>query len=352
MKLFLHAGTEKTGSSHIQTLCVNGRKHLEQEGIWFPEGIPRHEKRMRAGLVSAGNAFVMAERVRVNDDAGALAELVRHRKTAQSRNCRAVFLTSELLLPYCANDDAWLGLFENCRRAGFDSVSTLVVLRDPVEQLISLYKHRAKSGKAGRLDEWIAEGYHLPETLAHLRGQAGVAGRELIARGYTREPGGLERILFDNWLGVSEPPHVHENEVNPSLSLSELELIRQLHRHQSALVPFMHERLTVLPREHKAPEDALQDHARALAAREAWRNRDEWRRWNELLPQAEALSLPATMPDCPEWPDELGFSTRQIEELAQCMAHIARPGSLVSMVWRSSLKPALSSARRVFFRRR
>lgn len=346
MKLFLHAGTEKTGSSHIQTLCANGRRQLRSAGLWFPYGIMRHEKRMRAGLVSAGNAFLLANYTRLENQGDALAELVRHRETAQSNQCAAVFLTSELLLPFCERGSTWRTLFQNCRKAGFTSVSVLVILRDPDSQLVSLYKHRARSGTAGRLEEWVESGYHLPEDLTRLREQARQTEVELIARGYSRKPGALERVFFHDWLDISPPPTVHEGEVNPSLSLSELELIRQVHQHRPALVPFIHERLMALRRECKVQTSALDDYARALAAGATWQNRSEWRRWNELLPKDEALNVPATAPDLPEWRDKLEFSPQQMEEFAACMADIARPGFLAHMFWRSYFRPRLGKIRR------
>jgi len=350
MRLFLHAGTEKTGSSHIQTLCVNGRHHLEQEGIWFPEGIPRHEKRMRAGLVSAGNAFVIAERARGKDDAGALAELLRHRETAQSRDCRAVFLTSELLLPYCANDGAWQGLFEMCRQAGFDNVSTLVVLRDPVDQLISLYKHRARSGTAGRLDEWIDEDYRLPDALARLREQARVNGRELIARGYTREPGGLESIIFGDWLGITEPPLVHENEVNPSLSLSELELIRRMAETRPALVNTLYAALVAVDSEQKVRGKALESYARAVAAHTVAGHADEWRAWNRLLPSDERLNVPEPVTALPPRPKEVGFGDKQLTAIAQVLEQAATPRFIAGLFWRSRIRPMLGRVKRAVLR--
>ena len=348
MKLFLHAGTEKTGSSHIQTLCVNGREHLQAAGIWFPEGIPRHERRMRAGLVSAGNAFVISERAREGDHADVLAELVRHREAGQSGNCRAVFLTSELLLPYCANPGTWQKLFENCRQAGFDSVSVLMVLRNPVEQLISLYKHRARSGRAGRMDEWVEDGYHLPRDLEQLRKQADVEGIELTARGYTRRPGGLEDLFFRDWLNMQAPPPTIDGEVNPSLSLSELELVRHMNMRRPELVPFLHEHLSALPRTCKVQGSTLEAHARAVVETAVWQHREEWQRWNELLPECEHLTLPENPPEIPERPEELGFSDRQVEALAGFLAEAARPGFVARVWWRGWLRPGLGKLRSKF----
>ena len=348
MKLFLHVGTEKTGSSHIQTLCVHGREHLASAGIWFPEGIARHEKRMRAGLVSAGNAFVVSTQAREGNHGGLLAELVRHREAAQARSCRAVFLSSELLLPYCATVEAWSAVFENCQRAGFDSVSTLVLLRDPVDQLISLYKHRARSGTAGRLVDWVRNCYNLPDELARLRGQAHVAGIELIARGYVRRPGGLEAVFFGDWLGTRPPALENAKEVNPSLALPELELLRVLHQIRPVLVPFLYDQLAQIPSADKVQGSALESHARRVAEAKVWEHREEWRAWNAILPAGEQLAVPKDAAAVPPAPEELGFSVRQVDALARFNAETATLKFWAQAFWAGRVKPVLRSIRRRF----
>ena len=55
MKLYLHIGTEKTGSSHLQSLSAINSNVLQQNGIWFPfEG--KSNKSLIKGEISAGNA--------------------------------------------------------------------------------------------------------------------------------------------------------------------------------------------------------------------------------------------------------------------------------------------------------
>lgn len=350
MKLFFHVGTEKTGSSHIQTLCVTGRAQLQSCKVWFPEGIPRHEKRMRAGLVSAGNGFMLAELARQGNYAEAEAEVARHLNSARSRDCRAVFLTSELLLPYCAKPSSWQELLESCRKVGFESVSILVLLRDPVDQLVSLYKHRARSGKAGRIEDWVSDGYHLPRDLAALREAVGSSGSELIVRRYTRRVGGLEGIFFDDWLAVQAPPPAIDGEVNPSLSLSELELLRLLNSRHPALVTFLYHRLTTLPRSEKVEGRAIDDYTRAVAESKVWQHRDEWQRWNEILPESEKLTIPDALPESTARPDEFGFSARQLEELNEVMSITSTPSFVASLFWRSRIKPALGRLKRLVTR--
>ena len=352
MKLFLHAGTEKTGSSHIQTLCVNGRGHLESAGIWFPEGIARHEKRMCAGLVSAGNAFVISEQARQGDHASVLAELVRHREAAQSRDCRAVFLTSELLLPYCSAPGTWRRLFENCRQAGFGSICMLLMLRDPMDQFISLYKHRSKAGTAPDIESWAEQGYQLPHDLRSFRVQVADENVSLVVRRYSRAPGTLDRIFFDDWLGVPKPEVALPVTVNPSLTLSELFLIRQMAETRPGLVAPLYNALVVVPARDKVQGRELEAHARSVAARAVALHAEEWAAWNERLPEAEKLVIPQPEGELPPEPREIAFSTTQMEALMGFAGQTAEPRFLLKLLWAAKIRPFLSTVKNAVLPRR
>ncbi len=352
MRLFLHAGTEKTGSSHIQTLCVNGRKHLESGGIWFPDGIPRHEKRMRAGLVSAGNAFVISERARDGDHTSVRAELARHRDTAQSRGCAAVFLSSELLLPYCSAPGTWQRLFADCRQAGFDSLSVLLVLRDPVNQLISLFKHRSRGGTAGDIESWVTEGYRLPYDLHRLREQVDDANVALVARGYSRGSGALERLFFDDWLDVPSPEVDLPAMVNPSLTLSELALMRRMAERRPELVAPLYDALVAVPALDKVQGRGLEAHARCVAARAVASHAEEWAAWNALLPESERLVVPQAEGEIPVEPREIAFSKEQMDALMGFLAESVQPRFLARFLWTARIRPALGWVKRAVMPRR
>ena len=57
MNLYLHIGTEKTGSSHLQSLSAINRDLLKKSGIWFPEAEKR-DNMLLSGDISAGNAHL------------------------------------------------------------------------------------------------------------------------------------------------------------------------------------------------------------------------------------------------------------------------------------------------------
>jgi hypothetical protein len=98
MLFYLHIGTEKTGSSFLQTLCALGRDHLQGQGVWVPLG-PRHdERRMKAGRISAGNGRRVAERVAQGEWQALAGDFKSTLKQATAQGCRSVMVTNEQLL--------------------------------------------------------------------------------------------------------------------------------------------------------------------------------------------------------------------------------------------------------------
>ena len=346
MEARLHLGPEKTGTSFLQCLCVGNRELLARNGVHFPVGTSYDERCMQKGRISAGNGRVLARLLEADDWDGVQGWLEKSVAAARERQCTELLISSEQLLAPLARPRGFKRLVEVLRSCGVEAVSTLLILRDPVSQLLSLYKHRAKGGRAGRIHEWVEAGYLLPQHLASLRLQIDTIDALVLVRAYTRQPGGLEDIFFRDWLDLKEPLRAKDTEVNPSLSLSELELVRRMNARRPELVPFLNERLSTVPRTEKVQGSALEAHARAVAENAVWQHRDEWQHWNELLPEGERLSIPRNAPEIPEWPSELGFSDRQLEELAGFIAETSRLRFLARVVWRARVRPWLGRVRR------
>lgn len=67
MKLYLHCGYHKTGSSFLQTLFARNRKLLEDHGFFFPEG--NKDEDMLKGNISAGNGWLLSEYLKNKEQA-------------------------------------------------------------------------------------------------------------------------------------------------------------------------------------------------------------------------------------------------------------------------------------------
>ena len=351
-KLRLHLGPEKTGTSFLQCLGIVNRALLAKHGMHFPAGTPHDERCMRKGRISAGNGRVLARLVEGEDWQAVQGWFDRAVEACSKHACNELVISSEQLLAPLAAPGALGHFLKSSRSTGIADVSLLLILRNPVSQLLSLYKHRAKGGSASRIGDWVNGGYLLPKHLGELRRQAQTTDVELCVRAYSREPGGLERLFFRDWLGLEEKIDGVAAEVNPSLSLSELEIVRLVHARRPELVPFLHEALSILPQSEKLQGSALEDHARAVAEIAVWQHREEWQRWNSLLPDGERLDFPSHPPEIPEYPQELGFSGQQMDELAAFLSEAVSVRFLAEFIWRSRIRPGLGRiARAVGIRR-
>ena len=346
MLFLLHIGTEKTGSSFLQTLSALGRDHLCRQGVWFPRGTRYDERCMKAGRISAGNGRRFALWIEQGDWDAVGANLKAVKNEAAAQGCAAVMVSNEQLLSPLSAPDTLAKFNETLTKLDFEGLKLLVILRNPAAQFLSLYKHRAKSGKAGTITAWAETGYDLPQRLAKLRRGVLDLGIELSARKYDRGKGVLEKIYFTDWLGVKPPKVTVPTSVNPSLALSELALLRLLADRRSDLVMPLYEHLLRLDLSDKLQCKALEAHAKAVATEAVSRHADEWRAWNALLPEGEALVIPPPPAEIPPEPQELGFSQAQMAELMAFLSHSATPRFIAQQFWATHLRPVLGRAKR------
>ena len=95
------------------------------------------------------------------------------------------------------------------------------MLRDPVGQFISLYKHRAKAGSVGSIDNWREPVMTSPLRLGGLRRQITSIPAKVVVRGYGKESGANWGACFSrtDWLRVAVPKEIEgfssSNLLNP-----------------------------------------------------------------------------------------------------------------------------------------
>ncbi|MGM1051163.1 MAG: hypothetical protein ACQEXO_02045 [Pseudomonadota bacterium] len=306
---------------------------------------------MARGLISAGNARLFANALQRRDIPAARLQLGQAAAYAQQASSDRVVLACEWLTSVLAEPINLQHCLELLEEMGAASISMLLVLRDPLEQCLSLYKHRAKRGTVGDIDAWVAlGGYGLPANLASLRDQIDARGVELVVRRYDHQPGWLDRIFFEEWLGISTPQVTLPGGVNPSLSLTELVLVRQMAETRPALVGPLFDALAAVPSKEKVQGAALEAYARAVAARAVAAHADEWAAWNERLPEGEKLIIPEAPTELPPRTPELGLSERQLQAFSQLLADAATPRFLTRLLWRSRLRPSLGRIKRRIWR--
>lgn len=301
---------------------------------------------MLAGRISAGNAEGLATLVAQSDLRGQQQWLERAASEGRAAGCSRVLLSSEWLLGALAGPDRLRELEQSLSAAGAASVRLLLLLRDPVSQLISHYKHRAKGGTAGAIGDWALRDYHLPGRLAAIRRQIPESAVDLTVRGYRKEPGWLEQVFFRDWLDVELEPSSRADPVNPSLTLSELRLLRALRAERPGLVPDLYQRLIAVPIENKRESSEYETYACGVAASVVADYAEEWTFWNERLSGDERLAIPQSGPLPEAEPDTVELSNAQSQAIVELMADAAGLGFITRLFWRSRLRPLLSRVRR------
>lgn len=347
MKFFIHIGSPKAGSSALQTLCARSRPLLAASGIHFPAGTPYDEDCMLAGRISAGNTLHLAKHIRYGRWAAAEKWLRSAGDEARARGCEHVLLSSEWLLEALSPDGRLTELTRRLAELGEHSVEFLLVLRDPVGQFISLYKHRAKRGTTGSIDEWARHGYDLPRRLSGIRRQVEAGGAKLVVRGYRSNNGSLESMFFSDWLGVPVPEGLSSLRVNPSLSLSELVLVNELNAHHPGLVPYLYERLLAIPVDKKLEGRAIAEHARRVATNTVAGDVEEWTKWNELLPVEERFTIPEPGPRAGSEPQTLELSAGQLAAVMHLLGDAPGFRMRMQVLWSWRLRPLLARIKRV-----
>jgi hypothetical protein len=98
-------------------------------------------------------------------------------------------------------------------------------------------------------------------------------------------------ILFHEWLHIKEdlipPPKV----VNPSLSLSELILLKKVGKHQPFLVNILFSKLVRIPKKDKFENGNIEQYHLDSLSNEMAKYKDTWEICNYFLPLSEKIFL-------------------------------------------------------------
>ena len=294
MILYLHIGTEKTGSSYLQTMAAINREGLLRERIWFPRG-GRLEAQMIAGQISDGNAQPLTDAIN-EDDWQKVFELLKEKYTEGiQKKANKILLSNELMLLALSSKDRIERLVKATKEVGYSTVYFLVLLRDPVDHALSLYKHRAKSGRIKSIEEWATEGYSYGIGLRRFFDAADSISNQLNVRKYAPKQKPIENILFKDWLGVSDLLKAPKRKINPSLTLSELALLRCHYSIDKEGVKILYDQFLKLPKQDKAINRELEGYHRSILASKLSFYEETWEKCNEWLNVDEKLIQPLSL---------------------------------------------------------
>ena len=243
MRLHLHVGHGKTGSSFLQSwLSINATTLQERMGLLYPKRCPisgRLDRRAQQSQFSMGNGYVLQPLL--DPSCGWYrAKRWRHRLLRQhgadDKALKGVVFSYE---PWARQLPSQLNhLLPKSELLGFEGLDLWLLVRDPLDHAVSVYGQMVKRhGFAGGLDDWL-EIYDFPQALLHfLETVASCDGiLSLKIDHYGRNKRYLVDLLKD-WLSLPggfnyfEPKKV----VNRSLTLQELFLVRHLNARDPAL---------------------------------------------------------------------------------------------------------------------
>ena len=323
MILYIHIGTEKTGSSYVQSVAAQNRVTLTWAGIHFPSAGKR-DRQMLRGEISSGNAQSLTIALEENNWSAAEQLLKGWREETRARNCQCLLLSNELLVLTLAKPGRLEQLIKITTTLEIQEVKAFLFLRDPIDQALSLYKHRSKAGTAPSIEEWPEDHYHYGLGLQRFLQAVKNSSLSLSVRKYRKK--GLEDVFFSDWLGVALKVKQPKQVVNPSLSLSELLLIRQLRQNDVWLPRFLYERLLSLPKSQKDPEPKLTRYHEAVLAHYLSQFKATWQLCNQYLPDNEKLEIPLSNDtEVNQEENIMTFSHEQGEIIAKFIKEVSSP---------------------------
>lgn len=248
MKLYLHVGHGKTGSSALQSwLSLNAPALWNQHQICYPETSPisgLEETAARQLKFSMGNGFILHEILQASSPLQALHSLCHDLGPGDKLFFSREAFVRELAAPM---ED----LMTLTQAAGVEGIHLLLYLRDPLEHAHSLYGQMVKTfGLSDSISDWLPR-YNLLEALESFliaieRHQSCV----LTVHNYSRAP----ESIFDQcsqWLGgtaglsgLQEPAAF---KVNRTLCNDEIRLMRRLNQRFGKEAPSIGRKLVEVP---------------------------------------------------------------------------------------------------------
>ena len=227
--LYLHVGHGKTGSSWLQSLFAINAEALQQIGIKYPTEHVNDNDNAIQGKTTSGNAYGWARDPFILDE-----KLTR----LGSDTPDSVLLSSEWLFDEIIGwsnadpDNSYpMRLDEVVRKHGFEDISVLLFIRNPISHASSLWQQVVKRhGETRQFADFLKVLKPFPPRVAlFLDILEQVTCAQVFVRNYSLVGSDLVSTTSD-WLGIDkgllELPPVKI--VNRSLTLGELELQRHL----------------------------------------------------------------------------------------------------------------------------
>jgi hypothetical protein len=224
LKLKIHIGINKTGSSYLQTALALNRTGLRKKGLFVPSS--QWDKQMLNGKITPGNGHSLAILLVQGSESLLLKYFQNTINEAKLNSCHTIILSNEVIIRLFSDKLILKKFYDTALKAGINSISALIFLRNPYEHALSLFKHRGKSGKFSSYEEWLLNNYEtlrlFPDFLTNTR-EFNLINWDYKL--YKRDPNWLLEKMFADFLQVYIPHQIPIGSVNPSLSLQHIQLL-------------------------------------------------------------------------------------------------------------------------------
>lgn len=291
MILHLHCGFHKTGSSYLQSCFASQKEMLGKHRIFYPDDPRQSDAAM--GRPTAGNGALVADALLKSDPERCRSLLKRYAAQAKAASATAVLLSTEGFFSAFSREQGLKMLVELAREAGFKVIRALTFFRDPVEHVISVYCHRAASGKLPAFKEWLENRFETPGLMRSFAGHHARFPVEWQFHRFQPMVRDITTVAFADWLQIAEKPDLSKlpQQVNVSISISEAEVLRLFHARFPDCGRHLSECLKTLKKSQKADETELRRHYEDVAVRWFQNHRDTIDAINQLLTPDQPLRL-------------------------------------------------------------
>jgi len=241
MELYLHVGTNKTGSSYLQTLLTINKKAMLNSGIYIPSS--KWDKDMGKGEISPGNGHLLAKLLSNGDQQKLESYLINVIKKTRSKSVSKLCLSNEVIIRLFSNPVILENFVIASKKAEISKINVLCLIRNPYEHALSLYRHRMKYGVIKPYKNWMNEGY---ETLRLFERFIGHYNKhELIEWKfdyYRNTHQYLLKLFFGEFLNVNllNIKDFHFKTINESLNLKLINILQLLESKTPGISIYFH----------------------------------------------------------------------------------------------------------------
>ena len=291
MKIYLHIGYHKTGSSFLQMMLSNHRKYLMENGIYYP--MAERDRDAKQGKISPGNGLKLSKAIlnrNTEDFSDCLLHWIKEAKTA---NCNRLLISNEGLFHSLALID-YVEFFEELgSKTQISSIQGLIFIRDPFDHIISLYKHRGKKGGIPNFAEWVERDYNTLDLTEKFIEKSKSDNITWTYRKYKNDSEFMAGCLFSDWLKISSPDIPKNDQVNTSLTLSEIIVLRELNKmEKQEAVLLLQSEFSRTVTSNKATDTLLSDYYRSQLNNWFITKEKTLHKINLLLSSEEKLHIP------------------------------------------------------------